>query len=140
MGRLVFHFVALCAAVATAYLPGGIPWHPAISLRKWSSSPFGLFESLDPERSEFEVFLERVYEAYPNADIATIVLKEHKPLGCTVEESLDTNNDPSVVFVSKIVEGGNAEKAGVKVGDVLIGVTGLFGEMTPTWQSGVEKM
>jgi hypothetical protein len=81
-----------------------------------------------------------VQEVYPKAEIMTMTLTKHRPLGCTVEESIDTENDPTVVFVSKVVEGGNAENAGVEVGDVLIGVTGFFGEMTPVWQSGVEKM
>lgn len=80
-----------------------------------------------------------VEEAYPNAEILTIQLQEHRPLGCTVEESVDIQSDPSITFVSKVVEGGNADKAGIKVGDVLIGVTGLF-DMMPVFQSGVDKM
>ena len=58
---------------------------------------------------------------------------EHKPLGCTAEESLDeslieewnlTSNPP--VFVSSLVEGGNAKKAGLIVGDVVLAVSGIF--------------
>ena len=139
MRQLVFYFVALCTATTNAYAPGGV----RVSQRK-SVEPRAvgvwLSESLQHDSSEFEVVLTRVRDVYPKANIAAIELKEHKPLGCTVEESLDTDNDPSVVFVSKLVIDGNAEKAGVKVGDVLVGVTGLFGEMTPVWQSGVEKM
>lgn len=82
-----------------------------------------------------------VRDAYPIVEILTMTLTEHKPLGCTVEESMDTDNDPSIVFISKIVDGGNAEKVGLQVGDVLIGVTDTFGKiMTPVWLSGVEKM
>ena len=138
MGKLVFYIVALCTATSNAYAPGGV----RVSLRKSVERrpTVWLSESKGQDLTEFDVVLKRVHDVYPNANIAAIELKEHKPLGCTVEESLDTNNDPSVVFVSKLVMGGNAEKAGVKVGDVLVGVTGLFGEMTPIWQSGVEKM
>ena len=41
-----------------------------------------------------------------------------------------------------IVEGvsGNAEKAGMQVGDVIVAVTGLFGEMDTVLLSGVDKM
>mmetsp|Transcript_73639 Transcript_73639/g.213316 ORF Transcript_73639/g.213316 Transcript_73639/m.213316 type:complete len:288 (+) Transcript_73639:124-987(+) len=82
----------------------------------------------------------QVSEMYPEAELLTLELTEHKPLGCTVEESFDTENDPSIVFVSKVVPGGNADKVGIKAGDVLAGVTGLFGEVTPVLTSGVEKI
>lgn len=49
----------------------------------------------------------------------------HKPLGCTAEESLA---DGDYVFVSTVKPGGNAELAGMETGDVIVGVTGLFGE------------
>lgn len=39
--------------------------------------------------------------AFPSADIIDISLPEHKPLGCTVEESLG-DNDLKPVFVSKV--------------------------------------
>jgi S1-C subfamily serine protease len=119
-----FHRLSLCSAYAVA---------------KRSR----LFESVenDVEQEDASSVLEvAILEAYPKAEIVTMELAEHRPLGCTVEESMDTENDPSIVFVSKVVAGGNAEKAGIKVGDVLIGITGLFGEIMPVFQSGVEKM
>lgn len=60
--------------------------------------------------------------------ILELELTEHKPLGCTVEESLasEPDNSKKPIFVSKIVEGGNAEKAGLKVGDLLLEVSGVF--------------
>lgn len=60
--------------------------------------------------------------------VLELELTEHKPLGCTVEESLasEPDNSKKPIFVSKIVEGGNAEKAGLKVGDLLLEVSGVF--------------
>ena len=76
-------------------------------------------------------------ELFPEAEIKEVVLLPHRPLGLTVEESLaDSNN----VLVTRIVEGGYADEAGIKVGDVLVGMTGLFGELTPVIGLGVDKM
>ena len=76
-------------------------------------------------------------KVFPEAVIEEFSLANHRPLGCTVEESLaDTN----YVFVTKIVEGGNADKAGMQVGDVLVGITGQFGDMTSCIGIGVEKV
>jgi hypothetical protein len=72
------------------------------------------------------------------AEILTFALVEHSPLGCTVEESL--NDDDDYVFISKITPGGHAEKIGLKVGDVIVGVTGLFGGITSVMDAGVEPM
>lgn len=107
-----------------------------------SGSPFRLYESVEEQKVVYGIdeVLAKVQESYPDAEILSVTLEDHRPLGCTVEESLDTTSDASVVFVSKIVEGGNAEKAGIQVGDVLVGVTGLFGEITPAWKVGVDKM
>ena len=38
---------------------------------------------------------------FPNADILTITLQQHRPLGCTVEESL-AKSDLKPVFISKV--------------------------------------
>ena len=74
-------------------------------------------------------------------ELVRLELPEFRPLGCTVEESLDTESDPKVVFVSKIVEGGNADKAGIKVGDVVVGINGLFDDtVVPVLEAGLEKM
>lgn len=77
--------------------------------------------------------------AFPDAQILEIVLTEHKPLGCTVEESLgDTTLKP--VFVSKVVEGGFADLAGIKAGDVIVGATGIFGGLTNVLGKGIEEV
>ena len=65
----------------------------------------------------------------------TFLLPEHRPLGCTIEESL-APNDP-YVFVSHLQEGGFAASAGLAVGDVIVAVTGLFGELEHVIVGGV---
>ena len=99
-----------------------------------------------------------VEELYPSAELVTLDIRKHRPLGCTVEESLAKveegenenddldNNDNSIsnrfppVFVSKVTEDGYAEQAGIKVGDVVVAVTGLFGDLEVVAGLGVDKM
>ena len=94
----------------------------------------------DGSASDYSKTALAVQETYPNSQILNMILTDHRPLGCTVEESMDIETDPSVVVVTKMVAGGHAETAGIQVGDVFIGVTGLFGDVTPVWKGGVEKM
>jgi C-terminal processing protease CtpA/Prc len=85
------------------------------------------------------LIVDHVKEAFPEGgEILTFEMVDHRPLGCTIEESLDKNDD--YVFISRITPDGNADKAGLKVGDVVVGVTGLFGGLTIVMDSGVEKM
>lgn len=71
----------------------------------------------------------------------TFVLEEHKPLGCTAEESLAMAEDGAKhVFVSKVTEGGNAERAGVEVGDVIVGLSGSFEEVVEVIGSGLDRV
>lgn len=68
-------------------------------------------------------------------------LSEHKPLGCTVEESLAPEPDASTpVFVAKVVEGGHAEKAGIEVGDVILGVSGVFDEVEDVSNADLDRV
>lgn len=62
-----------------------------------------------------------------NGQRLELSLLPHRPLGCTVEESLA---DGHYIFVSKVVEGGFAADAGLQVGDVIVGVSNLFGDVT----------
>jgi predicted metalloprotease with PDZ domain len=84
------------------------------------------------------LIMDKVKEVFPSGTILTMELAEHRPLGCTVEESL--NEDDDYVFISKITEGGNAYKAGLQIGDVIVGVTGLFTDLAIVMDSGVDKM
>lgn len=40
----------------------------------------------------------------------------------------------------QVVAGGNAEKAGIKVGDVIVGVTGMFGGLQGVLGKGIEEV
>ena len=121
--------------------------------------------SLSPE---IEDTLQNVMDGlYPDGELVTLVIKDHRPLGCTVEESLATPtksddessktknivkindddddevvslDDAPAVFVSKVVEGGHAEQAGMEVGDVVIGVTGLFGNVMAVSGFDIERV
>mmetsp|Transcript_17014 Transcript_17014/g.19476 ORF Transcript_17014/g.19476 Transcript_17014/m.19476 type:complete len:335 (+) Transcript_17014:147-1151(+) len=63
--------------------------------------------------------------------LLTFKLPNHKPLGFTAEESLnvDPTNGDIFVFISKVKEGGFAEKIGVEVGDVIVALSGSFDEI-----------
>ncbi|GAX15826.1 hypothetical protein FisN_3Lh273 [Fistulifera solaris] len=89
---------------------------------------------------------ERLFES---AEFLEVVLSEHKPLGCTVEESLaaaiielgdKTQMKLDYVFLSAVKPGGNAEKAGLLVGDVVVGVTGIFGLLENVVGLGIDKV
>jgi len=71
----------------------------------------------------------------------TFTLEEHKPLGCTAEESLVQAEDGAQhVFVSKVVSGGNADSAGLEVGDVITGITGSFDEIVEVIGAGLNRV
>lgn len=89
---------------------------------------------------------ERLFEA---AEFLEVVLAEHKPLGCTAEESLasvtlelpdNKKQKLDFVFLSAVKPGGNADKAGLLVGDVVVGVTGIFGELENVVGLGIDKV
>lgn len=103
-----------------------------------ASTDVDVIASSASDDDELSMLLEKVEAVFPNGAMLTMTMKDHRPLGCTVEESLNEEDD--YVFISRITEGGNAEKAGVQVGDVVVGVTGLFGELTIVMDSGVDKM
>lgn len=79
-----------------------------------------------------------VDNAFPDAEIVTISLAEHKPLGCTVEEGL--GNDLKPVFVSKVIEGGNSEKGGLEEGDVIIEISSMFDGMENVLGKGIDAV
>jgi C-terminal processing protease CtpA/Prc len=77
-------------------------------------------------------------DIFPTAQFYTFEMPQHRPLGCTVEESMDALEN--YVFVSKVIPGGFADHAGIQLGDVIVAVTGLFEDMTTVLESGVEKL
>jgi len=70
----------------------------------------------------------RLEDVFPDSEILTLEMADYQPLGCTIEESLHEEDD--FIFISKLTAKGCAEKAGLQVGDVIVGVTGSFGELT----------
>jgi S1-C subfamily serine protease len=74
---------------------------------------------------------------FPNAEFLEFILSPHRPLGCTVEESLaDTRH----IFVTKVTGEGYAEQAGLLPGDVIVGVSDLFGILAPATGLGIDKV
>lgn len=68
-------------------------------------------------------------------------LKEHKPLGCSVEESLANEpNEAKYVFVAEVNKGGNADKCGLKMGDVIVQLSGTFDEVVDVAGLGIGKI
>ena len=66
-----------------------------------------------------------------------ITFNKHRPMGCTVEESLA---DGGTVFISAITPKGNAALAGLQVGDVILAVSGIFGDMENVSGVGLAKV
>ncbi|KAL7553473.1 hypothetical protein ACHAWF_016780 [Thalassiosira exigua] len=68
-------------------------------------------------------------------------LKEHKPLGCSVEESMASELDGAkYVFVAEVNSGGNAIKVGLREGDVIVQLSGTFDEVVDVAGLGIEKI
>ena len=79
--------------------------------------------------------------ALEGTELKEFELANHKPLGCSVEESLASEPDGAkYVFVSELTEGGNAMRAGVRVGDVIVQLSGTFDEVVDVAGLGIEKM
>ena len=73
--------------------------------------------------------------------IHSFSLANHKPLGCSAEECLKVEEDGMKhVFVSSLVVGGNADKAGILVGDVLVGVSGSFSDIEDVFGLGLGRV
>lgn len=79
-----------------------------------------------------------VKDVFPLASSIDLDLTQHKPLGCTVEETMDSASDH--VFVTKVVPGGFAEQGGIQVGDVLVAMSGIFGDTTVVLDLGIDRM
>lgn len=74
-----------------------------------------------------------------DAETLELSMSDHRPLGCTVEESLGQRYGP-LVFCSKVTPGGFAEQAGIQPGDVFLGVSGMFGGMEDVIEAGIERV
>lgn len=79
--------------------------------------------------------------ALENSILNEFILTEHKPLGCSVEESLaDEPDNAKHVFVAEVTDGGNAAKSGIKVGDVIVQLSGTFDEVVNVAGLGIDKI
>lgn len=104
--------------------------------RTWASFSTMRFAATEKDQDETPPLLD-AKQLFPDGQFENCTMLPHKPMGITIEESLADNN---YVFVSKIIANSNADKAGIQVGDVLLAVTGLFGDLTPVVGLGVEKV
>jgi len=83
---------------------------------------------LSSEIVDAEILLSRDGEQFQRAQFLDLTLSPHRPLGCTVEESL---GEGGYVFVSKVNEDSYGARGGLEVGDVLVACSNIFGnEMT----------
>lgn len=115
----------------------------SITQRKTKYQINPIFILRDDFNNEANIKESLFWEALENGDatIHEFELMEHKPLGCTVEESAVVEDDGSrSVFISKVTEGGNAEKGGLAVGDVIIGISGIFDEVEDVAGAGIERI
>lgn len=123
---------ALFPLAATAFLPAA----PSTFARTASTRFHSTASSDDPSSMDVVVSAQ---DLFPDATILNFTLQEHKPLGCTVEESLAHANEKHI-FVTKLVEDGFAQAAGLQVGDVLLAVPGIFGDLTDVPGLGIEQV
>jgi C-terminal processing protease CtpA/Prc len=84
-----------------------------------------LAKALSDDDTSATIVTKSAESYFVDAEFFELQISPHRPLGCTVEESLGEGRH---VFVSKVVPDGNAAKAGIAVGDVLIGVTAVTGD------------
>lgn len=120
--------------------------HEANNSAATSAMTSKMEDSDTQDQSLNEMILQRFEKYYPRTPqqkLLTFILTDFKPLGLTAEESLaqkDTNARYHHVFVSKVLENGFADKAGIKVGDVIVGVSGLFGTTECVVGESLEKV
>jgi len=85
--------------------------------------------------------VKKYFSISPDIQLLSFSLTNHKPLGCSAEECLKVEVDGMKhVFISSLVSQGSAEKAGLLVGDVLVGVSGSFSEIEDVFGMGLNRM
>lgn len=94
------------------------------------------------EMSELDTqILSKVQNHFKSNLLYTFHLTNHKPLGCTAEESLVQGEDgEKFVFISKLVAGGYAATAGLEVGDLIVGLSGTFDLVEDTFGEGLDRV
>ena len=85
--------------------------------------------------------LSKVQHHFKSNLLYTFHLTDHKPLGCTAEESLVQSEDgEKFVFISKLVAGGYAATAGLEVGDLIVGLSGTFDTVEDIFGEGLDRV
>lgn len=130
---------------SVAFAPPPVAPRPALvpTAASRRSAPFVVLRSTAEEKVVDEEIIvpKGAAASFDGAEEIEFLLLEHKPLGCTAEESLAVEEDGTKhVFISKVVEGGNADKAGIMAGDVVVGVTGTFDDVVNVAGLGIEKV
>ena len=116
-------------------LPARTPIHPSYILTRSSrrqQHELGSQVSNDSSLVDNADFLQ-------DAEILEVSMPEHRPLGCTVEESLGHRYGP-LVFCSKVTPLGFADQAGIQPGDVFLGVSDMFGGIEDVTTTGLERV
>jgi len=98
-------------------------------------------EILNSGNAEAKNDLPTLSGSLAGSDCLEFILQQHKPLGCSVEESLASEADGSkYVFVAEVKEDGIAQKAGIEVGDVIVQLSGTFDEVLNVAGLGLDKI
>jgi hypothetical protein len=105
-----------------------------------TSYTLGTFGDADNDANAYGPF-PKLTGSLSGSRLHEFILEQHKPLGCSVEESLANEPDAAKhVFVADVNKGGNAEKIGIQVGDVIVQLSGTFDELVDVTGVGIEKM
>jgi len=100
--------------------------HAPASSRYTSTKLFATNNNDDDNTNSNDAAAKKLFPNDDHVQILEFTLPEHKPLGCTAEESLDATAEhfqdlpKPPVFICKLVESGNAQTAGLQVGDVIL--------------------
>lgn len=111
-----------------------------VSLNSEVHTSFFVYEA-DNDDDGAAYSLPKLTGSLENAFLKEFELEEHKPLGCSVEESLASEPDGvKHVFVAEVNDGGNAAKAGLRKGDVIVQLSGTFDEILDVSGLGIERI
>jgi hypothetical protein len=140
---LVCILIFLWTCVHDAFLSRTISFSPSSLNRNGSSDKLALRDAINHHDFAIDIQNKMKKHLTNPSDIKylTFSLAQHKPLGCSAEECLKVEEDGlKHVFVSSLVKDGNAEKAGIVVGDVFVGVSGSFSGLEDVFGAGLGRV
>jgi len=104
-------------------------------------TPHFAYSTADADDNDAANELPKLAGSLSSCKLREFELKDHKPLGCSVEESLANEEDGAkYVFVAEMNNGGNAIKAGLRKGDVIVQISGTFDELVNVAGLGIDKI